>query len=135
MVDRPQLNTPTGGAMTKPRSPAQWHGRPFVWAWHVSLASLDVTFIEDRCREAETENAPADAVYKTGPSNTPPNEWITLEQLSEDHRDRVRDYGNALLHWEQKMKTHRNGPVVQPLHAQQPAASPTVPTSADPREH
>ncbi|MFF8918061.1 hypothetical protein ACF08M_33345 [Streptomyces sp. NPDC015032] len=121
--------------MTKPRSPAQWHGHPFVWAWYVSLASLDVTFIEDRCREAEAENAPADAVYKTDIRNIPPNEWITLEQLSEDHRERVRDYGNTLLHWEQELKARRNGPVVQPLHAHQPTVAPTVPTSADPREH
>ncbi|MFG3403739.1 hypothetical protein [Streptomyces sp. NPDC048142] len=121
--------------MTKPRSPAQWHGYPFVWAWYVSIASFDAAFIENRCQEAKAEEAPADAVYKTGPRNTPPNRWITLEQLSEDHRDRVRDYGNALLHWEQELTARRNRPAVQPLRAQQPTATPTVPTPADPREH
>ncbi|MFD4949549.1 hypothetical protein ACFWNT_45485 [Streptomyces sp. NPDC058409] len=131
MAERPRLNTPTGAAMTQPRSPAQWHDYPFVWSWYVSLASLDTTFIEDRCREAESEDAPADAVYKTGPGNTPPNTWITVDQLSEDHRDRVRDYGNALLSWERELTTLRNKLVVHPLHT----AALAVPSPADPREH
>ncbi|MEV7952977.1 hypothetical protein [Streptomyces sp. NPDC088141] len=120
--------------MTKPRSPAQWHGYPFVWAWYVSLASLDATFIESRCQEAKAECAPADAAYKTGPDNHPPSTWITVSQLSENHRGRVRDYGNALLHWEQELTARRNGPAVKPLRTQQPTATPTVPTLADPRE-
>ncbi|MFJ5724772.1 hypothetical protein [Streptomyces sp. NPDC093149] len=118
--------------MTKPHSPAQWHGYPFVWAWYVNIASLDATFIEDRCREAKAEDAPADAVYKTGPGNTPPNKWITVSQLSADRRDRVRDHGNALLHWEQELTARRNGTAVQPLHTRQPTTTPTVPTPADP---
>ncbi|MGW6602574.1 hypothetical protein [Streptomyces sp. NPDC055036] len=122
MADRPQLDTPPGGAMTQPHSPAQWHGYPFVWAWYVNLASLDTTFIEMRCREANAEGAPADAAYKTGPDNHPPDTWITVAQLSENHRDRIRDYGNTLLRWERDLKSHREGPVVQPLHAQQSTA-------------
>ncbi|MGW2986424.1 hypothetical protein [Streptomyces goshikiensis] len=121
--------------MAKPHSPAQWHGHPFVWAWYVSIASLDATFIENRCQEAKADEAPADAVYKTGPRSTPPNKWITLEQLSEDHRDRVRDYGNALLRWEQELTVCRSRPALQLPPTQHPTATPTVPAPGDPSQY
>lgn len=134
---RPGLTTPTGGAMTVPRSPEQWHGHPFVWAWFVSLASLSTDFIEARCREAQAENAPADAVYKTTSDDGSPGTWVTVEQLSDRYQARVRDYGNALLKWERDLAAHRQRPAVQaqaqPLPEEQPVQAPAVQALSDAR--
>ncbi|NIY68115.1 hypothetical protein [Streptomyces malaysiensis] len=117
----PRLSTPTGGAMTQPRSPAQWHGHPYVWAWHVSLASLDTAFIEARCKEAANARAPQNAAYKTGPNDpVEPNVWITVDRLHPDNRDRVRDYGLALLKWEADLEALRRKTQVRVLQQIEP---------------
>ena len=125
----PRLTTPTGGAMTLPSSPAQWHGHPYVWSWHVSLASLDPAFIEARCKEAEDDAAPPDAVYKTSPNDpVTPNTWITVNQLGQDNRDRVRDYGRALLKWQQDLQEYRRKVTMRPPAQEQhmPAEAPAA---------
>ncbi|MGW3153793.1 hypothetical protein [Streptomyces sp. NPDC001089] len=117
---RIRLRTPTGGAMTAPQRPADWHGHPFVWSWCVGLGSLSVDFIKARCKEAADQDAPADAVYRTGPKDPAgPNTWITLDQLHEDNRERVAAYGRALLKWEEDLAAHhrRQTPQAQPQPA------------------
>lgn len=99
-----RLTLPTGGVMTAPQRPADWHGHPFVWSWNVSMAALSPEFIKARCKEAADLGAPADAVYRTGPKDpTGPGRWITVDQLHEDNRGRVEAYGRALIKWEQDL--------------------------------
>ena len=127
----PRLTTPTGGAMTLPSSPAQWHGHPYVWSWYVSLAALDSTFIEARCKEAAQEDAPPDAVYKTSLREpTEPDTWITVDQLGDRDRDRVQDYGRALLKWEADLAEFRRQNRVRPLQQTQPASTDPQPAPA-----
>lgn len=125
---RPRLKTPTGGTMSHPSSPAQWHGHPYVWAWYATSGSLDTRYIEERCKEAEEAGASADAVYKTSPSNNvAPDTWVTLEQLAGRFRPDVEAYGKALLAWQAALEAHRGQrQVVQPVSQMEPPAGETA---------
>ncbi|MEV5264749.1 hypothetical protein [Streptomyces werraensis] len=104
-----------GDDRVMPGSPQDWHGYPFVWAWHVD-AGLGRDFTEQRCLEAEQDLAPADAVYKTSSKDpVEPDTWITVDRLGEDSRQRVGEYGQALLAWAVELEEHAAGTRVQPL--------------------
>ncbi|MFF8283277.1 hypothetical protein ACF06W_11210 [Streptomyces albus] len=109
--EQPLLKTPTGGRMSQPESPQQWHGHPYVWAWNVSLGASTREYIEHECRRAEKESAPPDAVYKTRDDDpSMPSRWVTVGMISDvDQRERVREYAAALVRWADALKEHREG--------------------------
>ncbi|MGI5137771.1 MULTISPECIES: hypothetical protein [unclassified Streptomyces] len=118
--DRPRLKTPTGGAESQPERPQDWHGHPFVWAWNACLGATSRTFIEGECLAADLGQAPQDAVYKDG------DEWISVGMIARaEWRQRVREYGQALIKWEKTLTAHRQRPMVVPHQQVQPA--PVVP--------
>lgn len=116
-AEPPQLKTPEGGAMSQPDSPGKWHGHPYVWAFHAIGGSLGGDYIESVCKQAEAENAPPDAVYKTRPDDkSMPSEWITVGLLANaDQQDRTRRYAQTLVDWADALKVHRKQLKVQPL--------------------
>ncbi|MEU9050083.1 hypothetical protein AB0D37_06720 [Streptomyces sp. NPDC048384] len=122
-TELPQLKTPEGGAMSQPNSPAQWHGRPYVWAFHATGGSLGSEYIESVCKQADAEGAPPDAVYKTrSDDKSMPDEWITVGLLTNaDQQARTRKYAEALLNWQAALKQHRQPPNVQPLQEAWPS--------------
>ncbi|MFV0135573.1 hypothetical protein ACLGIH_20515 [Streptomyces sp. HMX87] len=117
--DRPVLRTPTGGAESRPQRPEQWHGHPYVWAWNVSLGATSPTYIEGECKAAKDAGAPPDAVYRTRDDDpSMPGEWITVGMMVNDlAQQRVREYAQALVDWQDALKAYRPRPVMQPLQA------------------
>ncbi|MFD9815203.1 hypothetical protein [Streptomyces sp. NPDC059080] len=114
----PLLSTPTGGTMSQPESPQQWHAHPYVWAWHAGLGALSREYIERECQTAADAGAPPDAVYKTrGDDPTMPGKWITVGMIaSTDQQKQVREYAEALVAWADALKGRREQNKVQPLH-------------------
>lgn len=51
---------------------------PHIVRWSRMMQSFDY-YIDNQVVEAEADNAPTDAIYKTGDS------WRTLRDLAEDH--------------------------------------------------
>ena len=114
---RPLLRTPTGGAESQPKSPGDWHGHPYVWAWNVSLGATSRTYIEGECLAAEIAGAPPDAVYKARDDDpSKPGEWITVGMMANaQQQTRVREYAQALVDWADDLKAYHKPPTVQPL--------------------
>lgn len=122
---RPALKTPTGGAESQPQRPEQWHGHPYVWAWNVSLGATSRTYIEGECKAAEDAQAPADAVYRAREDDpSMPGEWVTVGMLTTvERQNRVREYAQALMDWQEALQAYRKPPAVQPpQEAGQPPA-------------
>ncbi|MGW1180225.1 hypothetical protein [Streptomyces drozdowiczii] len=113
----PRLETPEGGSMSRPERPAQWHSRPYVWAFHAIGGALSTEYIESVCKQADDENAPPDAVYKTRDDDpSQPGQWITVGMIANaDQQARTRRYAKALVDWAQAVKEHREPRKVQPL--------------------
>lgn len=124
----PRLETPEGGSMSQPKRPAQWHSRPYVWAFHAIGGSLSTEYIESVCKQADDENAPPDSVYKAREDDpTMPSEWVTVGMIANaDQQARTRRYAKALVDWAQAVKEHREQRKVQPLH-QVPPSVPAEP--------
>ncbi|MEW1922192.1 hypothetical protein [Streptomyces sp. NPDC088360] len=116
--ERPVLNTPSGGTMSQPQSPQQWHSHPYVWAWYASLGALSSDYIERECRNADSDGAPPDAVYKARNDDpTMPGQWVTVGMIAgSDQQKQVRDYAHALVAWADALKAHRSPSPVRPLH-------------------
>lgn len=122
---RPALKTPTGGAESQPQRPEQWHGHPYVWAWNVSVGASSRSYIERECKAAADAQAPADAVYQERVDD--PNtvgEWVTVGMLTTvERQNRVREYAQALMDWQEALQTDRRPPEALPLQeAGQPPA-------------
>ncbi|MGW3273600.1 hypothetical protein ACWDFH_19320 [Streptomyces kronopolitis] len=115
---RPVLEAPTGGTVSQPTNPSQWHGHPFVWAWNVALGATSPAYIERECAAAERDEAPPDAVYKTRDDDpSMPGQWVTVGMLTNaDQQQRVREYAAALGDWSNALEEHRKRPAVQALH-------------------
>ncbi|MEU1552226.1 hypothetical protein ABZ517_05815 [Streptomyces scabiei] len=113
---RPVLRTPTGGAESYPKSPSEWHGHPYVWAWNVSLGATSRTYIEGECLAAEEAGAPPDAVYRTRPDDpNTPVEWVTVGMMANARaQDRVREYAQALVDWRDALREHSKPSAKQP---------------------
>ncbi|MFJ4686536.1 hypothetical protein [Streptomyces sp. NPDC088789] len=111
-TEPPGLRTPEGGSTSQPGSPAKWHAHPYVWAFHAIGGSLSRHYIESVCQQAETDDAPPDAVYKTrADDKTRPDEWITVGMIANaDQQARVRAYAKALVDWQAALKAYRTRP-------------------------
>lgn len=125
-TEAPRLETPTGGTLSHPENPKQWHGHPYVWAWNVALGATSRNYIESACQAAQEEGAPPDAVYKTRDDDpSMPSTWVTVGMLTNaDQQARVREYAQALVDHADALKNRRPQSPVQPLHEAQPGGRP-----------
>lgn len=139
---QPVLRTPTGGAVSRPKSPAEWHSHPYVWAWLVSLGATSRTYIERECKAAQEAGAPTDAVYRARVDDPSiPGAWVTVDMvIKPESQTRVREYAKALIAWEialkrshptfQKPETRESASACPPA-AQLPTEAPASPQPAE----
>jgi hypothetical protein len=114
--DRPRLEAPEGIAMSLPAAPEQWHGHPYVWAFHALGGVLGPEFVERVCAQAEAEEAPPDAVYKTKTTEGEADEWITVGMIANaDQQRQVREGAAALVAWSDALRKFMRTPEVKPL--------------------
>ncbi|MFB7917048.1 hypothetical protein [Streptomyces sp. NPDC056061] len=121
MTDAPVFEAPFGGAMVHLTSPRDHRGYRHIVAWSVGMGATSTDFVKERCRQAEAEQAPKDAVYKSTPN---PNseevpQWVRVGDIARpENRERVETYVKAMLAYEKKLKAYRKQVAdLPPLHS------------------